>query len=116
MSSRDWRHRVEDILAAIAEIESFTSSLSFEQFTADTRTIKAVELDFIVIGEAAIHIPGIVQSKHPEVPWALMRAMRNRLVHVYFEVDPAIVWETVQNDLPPLVEPLRQLLIQTEDT
>jgi uncharacterized protein with HEPN domain len=39
-----------------------------------------------------------------------MQAMRNRLVHVYFSVDPHIVWDTVHNGLPPLVEPLQQLL------
>jgi len=39
-----------------------------------------------------------------------MRAMRNRLVHVYFSVDPNIVWDTIQNDLSPLVEPLKRLL------
>lgn len=110
MSSRDWRERVEDILAAIAEIQTFTASMTFEEFAAEARTIKAVELDFIVIGEAAVHISGTVQSQYPDVPWALMRAMRNRLVHIYFEVDSAIVWETVQNDLPPLVEPLKRML------
>ncbi|MCZ6874632.1 MAG: DUF86 domain-containing protein, partial [bacterium] len=45
----------------------------------DAKTIKAVQLDFIVIGEAASHIPDDVQAAHPEVPWHLMRAMRNRL-------------------------------------
>jgi len=39
-----------------------------------------------------------------------MKAMRNRLVHGYFSVDPQIVWDTVQNDLPPLIEPLSKLL------
>jgi len=36
--------------------------------------------------------------------------MRNRLVHVYVEVDPRLVWDTIQNDLPPLVEPLKALI------
>lgn len=39
-----------------------------------------------------------------------MRAMRNRIVHVYFDIDPAIVWDTVQKDLPQLIAPLRALL------
>ena len=39
-----------------------------------------------------------------------MRAMRNRIVHAYFSVDPEIVWETIQNDLPQLVKPLSDLL------
>lgn len=38
-----------------------------------------------------------------------MKAMRNRIVHVYFDVDPRIIWDTIQQDLPPLIEPLRKL-------
>ena len=39
-----------------------------------------------------------------------MRAMRNRLVHVYFSVDERLLWETIQNDLPVLVPALQSLL------
>jgi uncharacterized protein with HEPN domain len=39
-----------------------------------------------------------------------MRGIRNRLVHDYFGMDPEILWDTIQNDLPPLVEPLNRVL------
>ena len=45
-----------------------------------------------------------------DVPWLVMRAMRNRVVHVYFDIDPDILWDTVQSDLPTLVDPLEKLL------
>jgi uncharacterized protein with HEPN domain len=61
--------------------------------------------------EAASHIPEDVQRAHPEVPWHLMRAMRNRLVHAYFSVDPQIVWDTIYQDLLPLV-PLLEALVR----
>ena len=51
-----------------------------------------------------------MQEAHSEIPWHLMRALRNRLVHDYFSVDPKIVLDAVHNDLPPLVGPLKQLL------
>jgi uncharacterized protein with HEPN domain len=110
MSTRPWQERVKDILDAIAEIQSFTRSMDLSAFCADIKTVKAVELDFIIIGEATGHIPDDVQQAHPAVPWNSMKAMRNRLVHGYFSVDPQIVWDTVQNDLPPLIEPLSKLL------
>ena len=110
MSPRDWRERVRDILDAIAEIQTFTRGMDFDAFCADAKTLKAVELDFIVIGEAASQIPEDVEEAYPQVPWSLMRAMRNRLVHVYFSVDERLLWETVQNDLPVLVPALQSLL------
>lgn len=44
-----------------------------------------------------------------------MRAMRNRLVHVYFSVDEKLLWDTIQNDLPLLVAPLRSLCSDQAD-
>ena len=84
--------------------------MDFDSFSQDARTQKAVELDLIVIGEAATHIPDDVEQEHPQIPWSLMRAMRNRLVHVYFAVDERLLWDTIQNDLPGLLSSLQSLL------
>lgn len=115
MSVRRWTERIRDILSAITEIGDFIHEMSREQFLLDAKTIKAVELDFIVIGEAASQVPVDVQERHPDVPWRVMKAMRNRLVHVYFEADPQIVWETIVNDLPTLLNPLQRLLVEEPD-
>ncbi|MFP4054577.1 MAG: DUF86 domain-containing protein [Phycisphaerae bacterium] len=77
---------------------------------ADVRTQRAVEMNFIVVGEAANHIPQAVQEGHPQVPWHLRRAMRNRLVHVYFNIDPVVLWQTVKDDLPVLIKCLEELI------
>lgn len=110
MPYRIWTERIRDILDAITEIQTFTRDMTFDTFRADRKTIRAVELNFIIIGEAVNHIANDVQIAHPGVPWHLMRAMRNRLVHVYFSIDAQIIWETIENDLPSLVEPLKNLL------
>ena len=110
MSPRDWRERVQDILDAIAEIQAFTHGMNFDSFSSDAKTLKAVELNLIVIGEAANQIPDGVEEAYPQIPWPLMRAMRNRLVHVYFSVDERLLWDTVQNDLPVLAAALQSLI------
>jgi uncharacterized protein with HEPN domain len=50
VSLRDWKDRVQDILDSIAEIQVFTHGMDFQAFANDVKTLKAVELDFIVIG------------------------------------------------------------------
>jgi uncharacterized protein with HEPN domain len=110
MSVRSWQERARDILDAVGEIDRFISGMGREEFLADAKTLKAVVADLTIIGEAARHIPDAMLQAHPEVPWALMRGMRNRIVHGYYQVDPLIVWDTCQNDLPALVEPLQRLL------
>jgi uncharacterized protein with HEPN domain len=101
------------MLDAVAEVTAFTQGMAFDAFRYDTKTMRAVELDFIIIGEAASHIPEDIQRAHPEVPWHLLRAMRNRLVHAYFSIDPQIVRDTIYQELLPLVPSLEALVRET---
>jgi len=110
MSPRDWRDRIREILEAISEIQKFTQDMNYETFKMDEKSIRAVEMNFIIIGEAANQIPEEIEEKYDTIPWSLMRAMRNRIVHVYFNVDEKLMWDTVQKDLPPLIPELEKLL------
>ena len=110
MSPRNWKDRIRDILDAIAEIQKFTKGMDFESFKDDDKSVRAVEMNFIIIGEAANQIPEEIEEKYTAIPWSLMRAMRNRIVHVYFRIDEKLMWDTIQNDLPPLVPELEKLL------
>jgi uncharacterized protein with HEPN domain len=47
-----------------------------------------------------------------EIPWANIVAMRNRLIHVYFDIDLDRVWDTVTDDLPPLITALEKAISQ----
>ncbi|MBW2370148.1 MAG: DUF86 domain-containing protein [Deltaproteobacteria bacterium] len=65
--------------------------------------------------EAAVHVPDKICEGSPDVPWIDMRAMRNFVVHEYFGVSERIVWDTVQDDLPGIIEPLTRLLSSEAD-
>ena len=110
MPSRSWQNRIQDILAAIAEIDRFTAGMTFEQFQADPKTVRAVLYDLAIIGEAVRSIPPEIEIQHPDIPWEEARGMRNIVMHEYFRVNLAIVWQTVQTDLPQLALSLGQLL------
>jgi len=56
----------------------------------------------IVIGEASSHLPIEVQEQYEDVPWGMMKGIRNILAHEYFGIDFEIVWKTVKEDLPNL--------------
>lgn len=114
MSSRGWTLRVRDILRSINSIQRCTTNMKRADFETNETAVKAVLYDLIVIGEAAVNIPTEIQKCFPELPWRLMGDMRNLLTHEYFRVDPEIVWDTVQNNLPELIEPLQKLLDSEE--
>lgn len=110
MTSRDWKLRVQDILQAIAEIQTFTAGMTFEEFQADTKTIRAVIADITILGEAANSIPVEIQTQYPDIPWNEMRGIRNIVVHEYFQIQLDILWRTIQDSLPPLVPELLKMM------
>nr|WP_242025882.1 MULTISPECIES: DUF86 domain-containing protein [unclassified Anabaena] len=107
---RDWRLRVQDIVLSINEIEQRTRDITFEEFAKNQTIVKAVLYDFIVIGEATRNVPNDIQLSYPLIPWRLMGGMRNVVTHEYFQVDLSRIWETIQNDLSPLLPQLQEIL------
>jgi uncharacterized protein with HEPN domain len=107
---REWRLRVEDILAAAERAIGYTASMDRANFLADQRTIDAVARCVEIIGEASRFVPDEICAVHPAVPWRLMRGMRNVLAHEYFGVTDETLWKTVREDLPAILEPLRAVL------
>ena len=63
-----------------------------------------------IVGEAASRVSQDQQSQLLGIPWRSVIGMRNRMVHAYFDVDLDIVWKTVTEDLPPLIDELEEIL------
>ncbi len=49
-------------------------------------------------------------TAHPEIPWSEVTGLRHRIVHDYFALDYRRLWDTVHNDLPPLITQLQRIL------
>ncbi|MBI2078913.1 MAG: DUF86 domain-containing protein [Euryarchaeota archaeon] len=79
------------------------------QMEADEKTRDAIVLQLHTLGDAARRVPADVQAAHPEIPWAAMIGMRNRLVHGYDTVSYAIVWRVVNDQLRKLAPIARAL-------
>jgi len=104
------RTRVRHMLDAAREAMRSTSQRTRSDLDSDLvwtlGLVKCIE----IIGEAAARIGKEAKERNPQIPWAQIVAMRNRLVHLYFDIDLDQVWNAVTEDLPPLVTELRRLL------
>ena len=95
--------------AAEAALE-FSDGHTAESFTGDRLVGYAVVRAVQLIGQAALGVSAELQAAHPEIPWREMIGMRNVVVHDYADVDLALVWKTVREDLPGLIERLNAIL------
>ena len=101
------RHMVDAAEEAVTASASRTREDLEKDHIFALGLIKCVE----IIGEAAARVSPEYRDAHPEIPWSEIVGMRNRLVHVYFDIDLEQVWSTVQVDLPSLIPQLRALLM-----
>ncbi|WP_440953885.1 HepT-like ribonuclease domain-containing protein [Methanosarcina sp. Mfa9] len=112
----DWEagDYIEDILNAMLDIEEFTAEYSYDRFINDRKTQYAVIRAIEIIGEASKNVPAKIREKYQHIPWRDMATMRDRLIHGYFGVDPIIVWDTIKQDIPPLIPMFRSILAEME--
>ena len=110
MTAIDDLSRLHHIQDAAKEALLFMSGKTRKDLANDRMLQLAVIKDLEIIGEAAGRISAECRARHPEIPWVVMVGMRNRLTHAYFSIDLDIVWETVRNNLTPLVEDLERVI------
>jgi uncharacterized protein with HEPN domain len=91
-------------------ILEFTKDMSFEKFNNDRKTCSAVIRELEIIGEAVGKLPDEVKQKHPDVEWQDIKDFRNLLIHEYFGVDMEIVWKVIQDDLPGLMNSVKEMM------
>jgi uncharacterized protein with HEPN domain len=101
---------LEDIKQSIDEIEDFLSEKrEFSEFKKDLKTIKAIERNIEIIGEAV----GRILNFNPQVKISNARKIvdtRNRIIHGYSTVSADIIWAIVTNDLMLLRKEVVSLL------
>jgi uncharacterized protein with HEPN domain len=92
--------RLNHILEAIMEIESYLNKVDFDTFLENSMMRFACIKQLEVVGEASNHISEEVKNKFSEIEWSQIVGMRHVFVHEYFGVDIRLVWEIIKNDLP----------------
>jgi uncharacterized protein with HEPN domain len=112
MSEREWRFYVTDMIGFCEKVLAFTQGLAQAQFVADAMRFDATVRNLELVGEAASHIPQDVRSAHPIIPWRMLIATRNQLIHGYLGLDNDILWSIVQTDVPVLLPQLKLLASQ----
>ena len=98
-----------DMLIAAKEARQFSKDLSWEEFRISSLHQHAIAKAPENIGEAARNISGEMKIAHPEIPWDRIIALRHRIAHAYFHLDPVRIWQIVQEDVPALIEMVEPL-------
>ena len=108
------RERLEHMLSAIDRILRYTKGKTFQDLVDDDMMYYAVVKNIEIIGEAANMLTGDFQASHLETPWKMVKGMRNYIVHEYFQIDSAVVWDVVSNELTLLRNQIERYISGTD--
>ena len=102
--------RLRHMLDAAQEAIKFAANKSRKDLDRDRMLTLAIIKSIEIIGEAASKVSDSCRAKYPVLPWIDIVNMRHRMIHAYFDVNLDIVWQTIQADLPSLVEALEGII------
>ena len=115
MNERD-SVRLRHMLDAARSALSFLQGRTREDLEQDEMLIFALTKAIEIVGEAANQVSPSTREELSTFPWSDAVGMRNRLVHAYFDIDLDVLWQTVSEDLPMLIELIEPLVPQSEGT
>lgn len=102
-TQREWRFYLDDMIVFAEKIIAYTDGLDQASFVASGQNYDATVRNLELIGEAATHVPDFVRSAYPQIPWWLIIAMRNRLIHGYLGIDSDTLWSIIRSGIPALL-------------
>ena len=100
--------RLKHMLAAARSCLQFVAGKLRSDFETDQMLSFAVIRALEIFGEAASRVSNHFQKKHPQIPWRAIVGMRNRLIHVYFDIDYDIVWKAICSEIPRIIPRTRK--------
>ncbi len=110
MSKNDPFVRLHHMLDYAQEAVSMVRDKTAAELSKDRQLALALTRLVELIGEAASQVPHSVQAQYSQIPWPKVIATRHRLIHGYDFVDYDILWDTITQDLPPLISELEKII------
>jgi uncharacterized protein with HEPN domain len=101
---------LEHILDEISFLTSHVERLTFEDLLADELLQRGVIRSLEIIGEASKKVSPGLKEAYPQIQWKMMAAMRDKLIHRYFQVNWRIVWNVLTMEIPPLKIQIEKIL------
>ena len=99
---------VEKILKYISKVIDYTKEIEYDTFRTNSILVEACVFNLSQIGELANKVSPEFQDANPLIPWRMIYGLRNRIVHDYGNVDLEVIYDTLTNDIPWLINKLEK--------
>lgn len=109
-SKKDNKYYVKKIVTDLAFIIKHTSDLTLAELDQNEILVDSVMFRLIQISENSDKLTDDFKTYYSNIPWRAIKGLRNRIVHEYGNVDLTVVYDTVKNDIPQLLDDLKTIV------
>ncbi len=106
---REWHFYLEDMIGFAEKVLAYAEGFDQAGFVDSGLNYDATVRNLELIGEAATNIPEAVRQQYSTIPWRMVVATRNKLIHGYLGIDNDTLWSIVQTDVPVLLSELHKM-------
>lgn len=107
---KDNKYYLKKIIQDLEFMIEHTKGLSKNELENNEVLIDSVMFRLIQISENSDGLTEEFKSQHSNILWRAIRGMRNRIVHEYGNVDMSVVYDTIKNDIPALLDELKKIM------
>ena len=106
---REDKIRILHMIESAEKAQEFLTNKTYDDLQQNEQLAFAVMHALEIIGEAAAQTTQEFRNAYPNIQWSNIISMRNKLIHAYFDINYKIVWSTVKEDIPMLLQQLRTI-------
>ena len=101
---------IEKMISLSMKILSYIQNLEYDEFSKKEMIVEACAFNLGQLGELSHKLSAEFKNNYLNIPWKSIYGMRNKIIHDYEGVNLKVVWETVSEDLPQLIEQLEKCI------
>ena len=98
---------LEKIIKDIKFLIAHTENITLNEIQKDEVLLDCIMFRLVQISENSGKLTDEFKASRKQISWSAIKGLRNRLVHDYGEVDLTIVYDTVKEDIPALLQQLQ---------
>jgi uncharacterized protein with HEPN domain len=105
---------LEDMLASTEKIVAYSQGLQSSGISKNEERTEAILYNLLILGEAAKGVPEEIRNSYPEIPWRSITGMRDKIIHQYWGINQILIWKTITEEIPPLINTLKDILAKLD--
>ena len=109
-NKKDNQYYIKKIITDLTFLVEHTKGMSLNELENNEILVDSVMFRLIQVSENSDKLTDEFKKQQISIPWRAMKGMRNRIVHEYGNVDFAVIYDTVTNDIPELLCKLKEIM------